>query len=74
MTLERLSKLKPAFKKNGTVTAGNSSGINDGAAAVILMEKEEAEKRGLKPLARIVSWATCGVDPSLMGCGPIRAS
>ena len=74
MTLERLSKLKPAFKKNGTVTAGNSSGINDGAAAVILMEKEEAEKRGLKPLARIVSWATCGVDPSLMGSGPIPAS
>ncbi len=74
MTLERLSKLKPAFKKNGTVTPGNSSGINDGAAAVVLMEEEEAQKRGLKPLARIVSWATCGVNPSLMGSGPIPAS
>ena len=74
MTLDRLSKLKPAFKKNGTVTPGNSSGINDGAAAVVLMQEEEAEKRSLKPLARIVSWATCGVDPSLMGSGPIPAS
>ena len=74
MTLERLSKLTPAFKKNGTVTPGNSSGINDGAAAVILMEEEKAKKIGLKPLARIVSWATCGVNPSLMGSGPIPAS
>ena len=74
MTLERLSKLKPSFKKNGTVTAGNASGINDGAAAVILMSQNEAKKRDLNPLAKIVSWATCGVDPSLMGSGPIPAS
>ena len=74
MTIERLSKLKPSFKKNGTVTAGNSSGINDGAAAVVLMTNEEAEKRNLKPLARIASWATCGVEPSLMGSGPIPAT
>ena len=74
MTIERLQKLKPAFKTNGTVTAGNSSGINDGAAAVVLMTNEEAEKRNLKPLARIVSWATCGVEPSLMGSGPIPAT
>tara|TARA_B100000700_G_scaffold122060_1_gene136883 strand:- start:1249 stop:2412 length:1164 start_codon:yes stop_codon:yes gene_type:complete len=74
MTIEKLEKLKPSFKKNGTVTAGNSSGINDGAAAVILMEESESEKRGLKPLARIASWATCGVDPSLMGSGPIPAT
>ena len=74
MTIERLQKLKPAFKTNGTVTAGNSSGINDGAAAVVLMTNEEAEKRNLKPLARIASWATCGVEPSLMGSGPIPAT
>ena len=74
MTIERLQKLKPSFKKNGTVTPGNASGINDGAAAVILMEEDEAEKRGLKTLVRIVSWATCGVDPSLMGSWPIPAS
>jgi len=74
MTIERLEKLKPSFKKSGTVTPGNASGINDGAAAVILMEEKEAEKRGLKPLARIITWATCGVDPSLMGSGPIPAS
>ena len=74
ITLERLAKLPPSFKNNGTVTAGNASGINDGAAAVVLMEESEAEKRGLKPLAKIVSWATCGVDPSLMGSGPIPAS
>ena len=74
ITLEGLSKLKPAFKKDGTVTPGNSSGINDGAAAVLLMEREEAEKRGLTPLAKIISWATCGVDPALMGSGPIPAS
>ena len=72
--LERLMKLKPSFKKNGTVTPGNASGINDGAAAVILMNKKEAEIRNLKPLAEIVSWATSGVDPSLMGSGPIPAS
>ena len=74
MTLERLTKLKPSFKKDGTVTPGNASGINDGAAAVVLMNDYEAKKRSLKPLAKIVSWATCGVDPSLMGSGPIPAS
>ncbi len=74
MTLARLEKLKPSFQDNGTVTAGNASGINDGAAAVVLMSKSEAEKKDLKSLARIVSWATCGVDPSLMGSGPIPAS
>jgi len=74
MTIDRLSKLKPTFRNNGAVTAGNSSGLNDGAAAVILMNQDEAKKRKLSPLARIVSWATCGVDPSLMGSGPIPAS
>jgi len=74
ITMERLTKLKPSFKNNGTVTPGNSSGINDGAAAVALMSNSEAEKRKLNPLARIVSWATSGVDPSLMGSGPIPAS
>ena len=74
MTIERLKKLKPSFKKNGTVTPGNASGINDGAAAVVLMSESEAKKRNLEPLAKIVSWATCGVDPSLMGAGPIPAS
>jgi acetyl-CoA C-acetyltransferase len=74
ITIEKLSKLKPSFKDNGTVTPGNASGINDGAAAVLLMEEKEAERRGLKPLARIVSWSTCGVDPSLMGSGPIPSS
>jgi acetyl-CoA C-acetyltransferase len=73
-TIEALQKLRPAFDKNGTVTAGNASGINDGAAAVVLMTAKEAEKRGLKPLARIVSWATAGVDPAIMGTGPIPAS
>jgi len=73
-TAEVLSKLRPAFDKNGTVTAGNASGINDGAAAVVLMTAAEADKRGLKPLARIVSWATAGVDPAVMGTGPIPAS
>ena len=73
-TAEALSKLRPAFDKNGTVTAGNASGINDGAAAVVLMTATEAEQRGLKPLARIVSWATAGVDPAIMGTGPIPAS
>ena len=74
MTLDKLKKLKPSFKNDGTVTPGNASGINDGAAAVVLMEQNEAQKRNLKPLAKIVSWATSGVDPSLMGSGPIPAS
>ena len=73
-TVEVLAKLRPAFDKNGTVTAGNASGINDGAAAVVLMTAEEAKHRGRKPLARIVSWATAGVDPAIMGTGPIPAS
>jgi acetyl-CoA C-acetyltransferase len=73
-TAETLAKLRPAFDKNGTVTAGNASGINDGAAAVVLMSAEQAAKRGLAPLARIVSWATAGVDPAVMGSGPIPAS
>ncbi len=73
-TLEGMAKLRPAFSKDGTVTAGNASGINDGAAAVVLMSAEEAKKRGLKPLARIASWAQAGVDPSIMGTGPIPAS
>src|SRR6267378_200915 len=73
-TFEVLAKLRPAFDKNGTVTAGNASGINDGAAAVVLMTAAAADKRGLKPLARIVSWATAGVDPAIMGTGPIPAS
>jgi len=73
-TAEGLAKLRPAFAKDGTVTAGNASGINDGAAVVVLMSAAEAEKRGIEPLARIVSWATCGVDPSIMGTGPIPAS
>ncbi len=73
-TLDALAKLKPAFDKDGTVTAGNASGLNDGAAAVVLMTEEEANRRGIKPLARIASWATAGVDPSIMGTGPIPAS
>src|SRR6266436_2213809 len=73
-TVDVLAKLRPAFDKNGTVTAGNASGINDGAAAVVLMTAAEAEKRGVKPLARLVSWATAGVDPAIMGSGPIPAS
>jgi acetyl-CoA C-acetyltransferase len=73
-TVEVLAKLRPAFDKNGTVTAGNASGINDGGAAVVLMSAAEAEKRGVKPLARIVSWATAGVDPAIMGTGPIPAT
>ena len=73
-TIESLQKLRAAFDKEGTVTAGNASGINDGAAAVVLMQGDEAAKRGVTPLARIVSWATCGVDPSIMGTGPIPAS
>ena len=74
MTAESLSKLRPAFDKEGTVTAGNASGINDGAAAVVLMSADEAEKRGIAPLAKIKSWATAGVDPAIMGTGPIPAS
>jgi acetyl-CoA C-acetyltransferase len=73
-TLEALQKLRPAFSKTGTVTAGNASGINDGAAAVVLMSAEDAAKRGVTPLARIASWATAGVDPAIMGTGPIPAS
>jgi acetyl-CoA C-acetyltransferase len=69
-----MAKLKPAFSKDGTVTAANASGLNDGAAAIVLMSASEAERRGIKPLARIVSWATAGVDPSIMGTGPIPAS
>jgi len=74
VTLESVSGLKPAFQKDGTVTAANASGINDGAAAVVLMTAKEADKRGLKPLARIASWASVGVDPKIMGTGPIPAS
>ena len=73
-TLESMQKLRPAFTKDGSVTAGNASGINDGAAAVLLMTEEEAAKRGLTPLARIASYATAGLDPSIMGCGPIPSS
>ncbi len=73
-TFETLAKLRPAFDKNGTVTAGNASGINDGAAALVLMTADEAERRGITPMARIVSWAQAGVDPAIMGTGPIPAS
>jgi len=73
-TVESLAKLKPAFDKDGTVTAGNASGINDGASATVLMSADEAAKRGLEPMARIASWATAGVDPAIMGTGPIPAS
>jgi len=73
INLEDLQKLKTVFKENGTVTAGNSSGINDGAAATILMSRREAEAKGVEPLTKVVSWATCGVEPSLMGLGPIKA-
>jgi acetyl-CoA C-acetyltransferase len=73
-TIEVLAKLRPAFAKDGTVTAGNASGINDGAAAVVLMTAAEAARRGITPMARIVSWATVGVDPAIMGSGPIPAS
>ncbi len=74
VTAESLSGLRPAFDKEGTVTAGNASGINDGAAAVVLMTAAEAERRGLTPLARIASWATVGVDPAIMGTGPIPST
>ncbi len=73
-TAETLAKLRPAFSKDGTVTAGNASGINDGAAALVLMTADNAARRGVAPLARIVSWATAGVDPAIMGTGPIPAS
>jgi acetyl-CoA C-acetyltransferase len=73
-TLDAVGKLRPAFAKDGTVTAANASGINDGAAAVVLMTAAEAQKRGKTPLARIVSWAHAGVDPAIMGSGPIPAS
>ncbi|NBU13677.1 MAG: acetyl-CoA C-acetyltransferase [Alphaproteobacteria bacterium] len=73
-TFEGMQKLKPAFSKEGTVTAGNASGINDGAAALVLMTAKEASRRGLTPLARVASWATAGVDPAIMGSGPIPAS
>jgi acetyl-CoA C-acetyltransferase len=73
-TLDAMAKLRPAFSKDGTVTAGNASGINDGAAALVLMTAKEASKRGLTPLARIASWATAGVDPAIMGSGPIPAT
>ena len=74
INLDALSRLKPVFKKNGTVTAGNASGINDGAAAVTLMSDKECEKRGIEKLVSIKSWASCGVDPALMGTGPIPSS
>jgi acetyl-CoA C-acetyltransferase len=73
-TMDALAKLRPAFQKEGTVTAGNASGINDGAAAVVLMTADEASRRGVAPLARIASWATAGVDPAVMGTGPIPAT
>ena len=73
-TMEKVAKLRPAFKKDGTVTAANASGINDGAAAIVVMSAEKAEELGIKPLAKIVSYATAGVDPSIMGVGPIPAS
>ena len=73
-TAEKLAKLKPAFKKDGTVTAGNASGINDGAAAIILMSREKAEKLGLKPMATIKAYASAGVAPEIMGCGPIPST
>jgi acetyl-CoA C-acetyltransferase len=73
-TIESMASLRPAFKKDGSVTAANASGINDGAAAAVLMSAQDAEQRGLAPLGHIVSWATCGVDPSIMGIGPAPAS
>jgi acetyl-CoA C-acetyltransferase len=73
-TMEAMAKLRPAFDKEGTVTAANASGLNDGAAAAVLMTEAEASRRGIQPLVRIVSWATAGVDPQVMGTGPIPAS
>tara|TARA_B100000925_G_scaffold1327_1_gene1017 strand:- start:427 stop:1137 length:711 start_codon:yes stop_codon:yes gene_type:complete len=72
-TLDKLSSLKPVFKKDGTVTAGNASGLNDGAAAVLVMNEKKAKELGQKPLVRVRSWATVGVDPSIMGIGPVAA-
>ncbi|WP_079412223.1 acetyl-CoA C-acetyltransferase [Alkalithermobacter paradoxus] len=74
MTIEKLSKLRPAFKKDGTVTAGNASGINDGAAMLVIMSKEKADEMGIKPLATIKSYASCGLDPNIMGYGPVPAT
>ncbi len=74
MTMEKLAKLKPAFKKDGSVTAGNASGINDGAAMLVMMSKEKADELGIKPFATVVSYASAGVDPSIMGIGPVPAS
>jgi len=74
LSIDGLNSLKTVFKDNGTVTAGNSSGLNDGAAALVLMSREEAELRSIDPLVKIASWATCGVEPSLMGLGPIPAT
>src|SRR5579864_4853320 len=73
-TMEGLAKLKPAFGKNGTVTAGNASGIVDGGAAVVMMPLAEAERRSVRPMGRIVSWGIAGVDPKIMGSGPVPAS
>src|SRR5580704_2130279 len=73
-TYDAMAKLKPAFSKDGSVTAGNASGLNDGAAALVIMSADEAKRRGLTPMARIVSWATAGVDPAIMGTGPIPAT
>ena len=73
-TIDAMQKLRPAFSKDGTVTAGNASGLNDGAAAVMVMTEDEASRRGLTPLARIASWSTAGLDPAIMGTGPIPAS
>ena len=73
-TLEKISLLKPVFKKDGTVTAGNASGLNDGAAALTLMSEETAKKLSIAPLVRVVSWATTGVDPAIMGIGPVPAT
>ena len=73
-SIDKLPKLKPAFQKEGTVTAGNASGLNDGAAALVLMSREEAERRGAPVLARVASWASAGVDPSIMGIGPVPAT
>jgi acetyl-CoA C-acetyltransferase len=74
VTYDSVSGLRPAFQKDGSVTAANASGLNDGAAALVLMRADEAEKRGLKPLARVASWANAGVEPEIMGTGPIPAT
>src|SRR5205085_4658029 len=73
-TIDAVAKLRPAFSKDGTVTAGNASGINDGAAAFVIMSATEAQRRGITPLALIASWSTAGVNPAIMGSGPIPAS